>query len=94
MQEDNYYPHGRVQKFMWDGFYKICEPLLKTWPFKKIRDNAIQFTIDQIHYEDENSRYITIGCVEKVRSVCEIFIHECVSLCVCVCCGCCLILVI
>ena len=65
MQEDNYYPHGRVQRFMWDSLYNVCEPLLKTWPFKKIRDNAIQFTIDQIHYEDENSRYITIGCVEK-----------------------------
>ena len=63
--EDNYYPHGRVQRFMWAGFYNIVEPLLKRWPFKKIRDNAIQFTIDQIHYEDENSRYITIGCVEK-----------------------------
>ncbi|CAL2244729.1 unnamed protein product [Prunus armeniaca] len=64
-KEDNYYPHGRVQRFMWDSLYTVAEPLLKIWPFKKIRDNAIQFTIDQIHYEDENSRYITIGCVEK-----------------------------
>lgn len=69
MQEDNYYPHGRVQRFMWDSLYTVVEPLLKRWPFKKIRDNAIQFTIDQIHYEDENSRYITIGCVEKVMKL-------------------------
>ncbi|CAL2244730.1 unnamed protein product [Prunus armeniaca] len=68
-KEDNYYPHGRVQRFMWDSLYTVAEPLLKIWPFKKIRDNAIQFTIDQIHYEDENSRYITIGCVEKVMKL-------------------------
>ncbi|PRQ51807.1 putative alpha-amyrin synthase [Rosa chinensis] len=59
--EDNYYPQGRVQRFVWDTLYHVCEPILAWWPFKKIRDNAIQFTIDQIHYEDENSRYITIG---------------------------------
>ncbi|KAM1657956.1 hypothetical protein ACFX1Q_046112 [Malus domestica] len=63
--EDNYYPHGPVQRFMWDGFYNIAEPLLKRWTFNKIRDNAIQFTNDQFHYEDETSCYITIGCAEN-----------------------------
>ncbi|KAJ0020613.1 hypothetical protein Pint_32436 [Pistacia integerrima] len=27
---------------------------------------ALQVTMEHIHYEDENSRYITMGCVEKV----------------------------
>ncbi|RXH88985.1 hypothetical protein DVH24_000584, partial [Malus domestica] len=64
-KEDNYYPHGPVQRFMWDSFYNIAEPLLKRWTFNKIRDNAIQFTNDQFHYEDETSCYITIGCAEN-----------------------------
>lgn len=54
---------------MWDTLYFGTEPLLNRWPFKKIRDIAIQKTMEHIHYEDENSRYITIGCVEKVMPV-------------------------
>ncbi|KAL6140564.1 hypothetical protein ACLB2K_058863 [Fragaria x ananassa] len=65
MAEDNYSPRGKVQRFMWDTLYHVAEPILALWPFKKIRDNAVQFTIDQMQYEDENSRYITIGCVQK-----------------------------
>ena len=38
------------------------------WPFNKlIRQKALDETMRHIHYEDENSRYITIGCVEKVE---------------------------
>ncbi|XP_062078521.1 beta-amyrin synthase-like [Humulus lupulus] len=44
-----------------------AEPLLTRWPLNKlIREKALQVTMEYIHYEDENSRYITIGCVEKV----------------------------
>ncbi|XP_004289557.1 PREDICTED: beta-amyrin synthase-like [Fragaria vesca subsp. vesca] len=64
-KEDTYYPRGRVQRLIWDTLYHVCEPLLASRPLKKIRDNAIQFTMEQIHYEDENSHYITIGSVEK-----------------------------
>ncbi|XP_004305790.1 PREDICTED: beta-amyrin synthase-like [Fragaria vesca subsp. vesca] len=64
-KEDNYSPRGKVQRFMWDTLYHVAEPILALWPFKKIRDNAVQFTIDQMKYEDENSHYITIGCVQK-----------------------------
>ncbi|KAF3432237.1 hypothetical protein FNV43_RR26976 [Rhamnella rubrinervis] len=64
-KEDNYYPHGRLQRLIWDGFYYIAEPTLNSRFFKWIRESAIQKAIDYIHYEDENSRYITIGCVEK-----------------------------
>ncbi|GMN62235.1 hypothetical protein TIFTF001_031324 [Ficus carica] len=42
------------------------EPLLSRWPLNKfIRERALQVTMKHIHYEDENSRYITLGCVEK-----------------------------
>lgn len=66
MQEDNYYPHGKLQCLLWDSLDTVYEPLLSCWPFKKLREKALQETIEHIHYEDENSRYITIGCGEKV----------------------------
>nr|AWK97867.1 oxidosqualene cyclase [Tripterygium regelii] len=64
-KEDCHYPHTRVQKLMWDILYNITEPLLARWPFNKLRKRTVQITMDHIHYEDESSRYITIGCVEK-----------------------------
>nr|WQY91011.1 OSC2 [Euphorbia humifusa] len=64
-KEDNYYPHGRIQKLMWDSLYTFGEPILTRWPFNKVRQRALEKTMHHIHYEDENSRYITVGCVEK-----------------------------
>lgn len=66
LQEDIYYPHPFIQDLIWDGLYIFAEPLLNRWPCKKLREKALQTTMKHIHYEDENSRYITIGCVEKV----------------------------
>ena len=65
---DSYYPHGRVQRLLWDNVYYIGETIINTWPFTKIRERAIQKAIEHIHYEDENSRYITIGSVEKASN--------------------------
>ncbi|KAL8254465.1 hypothetical protein R6Q59_032686, partial [Mikania micrantha] len=64
-KEDIYYPHPLLQDIMWDSFYIFTEPLLTRWPFSKLREKALKTTINHIHYEDENSRYITIGAVEK-----------------------------
>lgn len=67
LQEDIYYPHPLMQDVLWDSLYLFTEPLLTRWPFNKlVRERALQVTMKHIHYEDENSRYITIGCVEKV----------------------------
>lgn len=66
VQEDTHYPHTLVQTLVWDALYFGAEPLLSRWPFKKLREIALDKTMEHIHYEDENSRYITIGCVEKV----------------------------
>ena len=66
LQEDLYYPHPLIQDLMWDTLYICTEPLLTRWPFNKLRQKALEVTMKHIHYEDENSRYITIGCVEKV----------------------------
>ncbi|KAG6575384.1 Pyrophosphate-energized membrane proton pump 3, partial [Cucurbita argyrosperma subsp. sororia] len=64
--EDLYFPHPFVQDLLWDTLYMLSEPLMTRWPFNKlIRQKALDETMRHIHYEDENSRYITIGCVEK-----------------------------
>nr|A8CDT3.1 RecName: Full=Lupeol synthase; Short=BgLUS [Bruguiera gymnorhiza]ULE72739.1 lupeol synthase [synthetic construct]BAF80444.1 lupeol synthase [Bruguiera gymnorhiza] len=64
-KEDNYYAHTLTQIILWDAIYMLGEPLLKRWPFNKLREKALKITMDHIHYEDENSQYITIGSVEK-----------------------------
>ncbi|XVF24704.1 hypothetical protein REPUB_Repub13aG0150400 [Reevesia pubescens] len=64
-KEDLHYPHTLPQILLWDSLYMFSEPLLNCWPFTKLREKALKVTMDLIHYEDENSRYITIGCVEK-----------------------------
>ncbi|XP_065866273.1 lupeol synthase-like isoform X1 [Euphorbia lathyris] len=64
-KEDNYYPHTWIQKMVWDALYIFSEPVFTRWPLNKLRQKALHKTMDHIHYEDHNSRYITIGCVEK-----------------------------
>lgn len=67
-QEDAYCPHPLVQDVIWDCLYIFTEPFLTCWPFNKLlREKALRVAMKHIHYEDENSRYITIGCVEKVK---------------------------
>ena len=69
LQEDLHYPHTLPQILLWDSLYMFSEPLLNRWPFNKLREKAIKVTMDLFHYEDESSRYITIGCVEKVMQL-------------------------
>ncbi|TYJ31471.1 hypothetical protein E1A91_A06G200800v1 [Gossypium mustelinum] len=64
-KEDLHYPHTWLQILLWDSLYIFSEPLLNCWPFNKLREKALKVTMDLIHYEDESSKYITIGCVEK-----------------------------
>ncbi|KAI6689702.1 hypothetical protein NL676_026530 [Syzygium grande] len=74
--EDLYYPHPLVQDLMWDSLYIFTEPFLNRWPFNKLREKALQVTMKHIHYEDENSRYITIGCVEKVLCMLACWVED------------------
>ncbi|OWM88914.1 hypothetical protein CDL15_Pgr020868 [Punica granatum] len=64
-KEDLNYPHPLIQNLLWDSLYIFTELILNRWPFHKLREKALQVTMKHIHYEDENSRYITIGSVEK-----------------------------
>ncbi|GLT80316.1 hypothetical protein SLA2020_517620 [Shorea laevis] len=65
-KEDLYYPHPLVQDLTWGFLYHFAEPLLNRWPFSMLRDKALKVAIEHVHYEDKASRYLCIGCVEKV----------------------------
>ena len=65
-----YYPHPSIQDFVWDSLHVFGEPLLTRWPLNKlVREKALKVVVDYIHYEDENSRYINIGCAGKVKHI-------------------------
>ncbi|KAK4493363.1 hypothetical protein RD792_017741 [Penstemon davidsonii] len=64
-KEDLYYPHPLVQDILWASLHKVVEPVLMRWPAKKLRDKALRTVMEHIHYEDENTRYICIGPVNK-----------------------------
>ncbi|KAF5957408.1 hypothetical protein HYC85_004633 [Camellia sinensis] len=75
-KEDLYYPHPLIQDLLWDSLYITTEPLLTRWPFNKLREKALAKTMEYIHYEDENSRYITIGCVEKILCMLSCWVED------------------
>ena len=66
VQEDLYYPHPLVQDILWATLHKVVEPIFMNWPCKKLREKAVETVMEHIHYEDENTRYICIGPVNKV----------------------------
>ncbi|KAL6575278.1 CRISPR-associated protein 1 [Orobanche minor] len=68
-KEDLYYPHPVVQDMLWTSLHKVVEPVLMHWPGKKLRERALHTVMEHIHYEDENTRYICIGPVNKVLNM-------------------------
>lgn len=67
VQEDLYYPHSWLQDILWGTLHKVAEPVLTSWPGSKLREKALAEAIKHIHYEDESTRYLDIGPVNKVR---------------------------
>ena len=68
LQEDLYSPRHWIQDLIWDGAYFVAEPILRRWPLNKlVREKALKLTMEHIHYEDENSRYMDVACLEKVK---------------------------
>ncbi|XP_074268311.1 beta-amyrin synthase-like [Silene latifolia] len=75
--EDVYNPQPLVKDLMWDALYIFTEPLLTRWPFNKlVREKALQVTMNHIHYEDENSRYITMASIEKVLCMLACWVED------------------
>ncbi|CAA0823720.1 Amyrin synthase LUP2, partial [Striga hermonthica] len=64
-KDDLYYPHTFVQDLLWDSLNYFTEPVMRRWPLNKIRQKAMDKAIKYMRYGAEESRYITIGCVEK-----------------------------
>ncbi|XP_022158842.1 beta-amyrin synthase-like [Momordica charantia] len=64
-KEDKCFERSWIQKLAWDAVHYLGEPLLGSWAFKSVRNRALQIARFHIDYEDQNSHYITIGCVEK-----------------------------
>ncbi|KAK1317213.1 Cycloartenol synthase [Acorus calamus] len=68
-KEDLYYPHPPIQDILWAVLHRVVEPVLMHWPGSKLREKALQTTMQHIHYEDDNTRYICIGPVNKVLNM-------------------------
>ena len=60
--QDLYYPHPKIQDALWWSLYRL-EPLLLG---SRLRRRALAECMKHIHYEDENTRYVDIGPVNKV----------------------------
>ncbi|KAI5659147.1 hypothetical protein M9H77_27940 [Catharanthus roseus] len=75
-KEDLYYPHPLAQDMLWGFLNNFVEPILKTWPFKSMREKAMKKAMEHVHYEDENSRYMCIGCVEKVLCLIACWVED------------------
>ncbi|KAI3739352.1 hypothetical protein L2E82_29755 [Cichorium intybus] len=57
-KEDLYYPHSFIQDLLWDGLHRFSEPLMKKWPFRKLREKGIKRVVDLMRYGAEESRYM------------------------------------
>lgn len=75
-KEDLYYPHPLAQDMLWGFLHHVAEPILTCWPFSIMREKALKVALKHIHYEDENSRYYCIGCVEKVLCLLACWVED------------------
>ncbi|GMH01961.1 hypothetical protein Nepgr_003800 [Nepenthes gracilis] len=76
-KEDLYCPHTLIQDLIWDSLYIFVEPILTHWPLNKlIREKGLQKVIKHIHYEDENSRYISLSAAEKVLCMLACWVED------------------
>ncbi|KAI3739629.1 hypothetical protein L2E82_30039 [Cichorium intybus] len=72
-KEDLYYPHSFIQDLLWDGLHHFSEPLMKKWPFRKLREKGIKRVVDLMRYGAEESRYMCMGCVDKALQLISFF---------------------
>ncbi|CAO2831851.1 unnamed protein product [Amaranthus hypochondriacus] len=75
-KEDVMYPHPLIQDILWGFLYHIGEPIMKCWPFSKLREKAMKKAMELIHYEDINSRYLCAGCTEKSPSLLACWVED------------------
>jgi cycloartenol synthase len=71
-KEDLYYPHPRLQDALWWALSR-AEPLLLG---SRLRARALREVMEHVHYEDENTRYIDIGPVNKAVNMLACWLEE------------------
>ncbi|KAF8694593.1 hypothetical protein HU200_038122 [Digitaria exilis] len=75
-KEDWYYPRPVVQDILWATLHKFVEPLMTNFFGRKLREKALRKVMCHIHYEDENSQYITLGPISKVMHMLACWIED------------------
>ncbi|XP_048494951.1 lupeol synthase isoform X1 [Beta vulgaris subsp. vulgaris] len=75
-KEDLYYPHPLMQDMVWGFLHHFTEPILNRWPFSKLREKSMKIAMEHVHYEDVASRYLCIGCVEKVLCLLACWVED------------------
>ncbi|MED6224428.1 Lupeol synthase [Stylosanthes scabra] len=75
-KEDLYFPHPIMQDVLWGFLYHIGEPLLKCWPFTKLREKALESAINYVLYDSENTKYLSFGVVDKVLCMLACWIED------------------
>jgi cycloartenol synthase len=71
-KEDLYYPHPPIQNVLWWGMAR-AEPWLVG---SRLRAAALREIVKHVAYEDENSRYVCIGPVNKVINMLVRYLDE------------------
>ncbi|RCV09875.1 hypothetical protein SETIT_2G064700v2 [Setaria italica] len=64
-KEDLLTPRTRLQNVIWASLYKFVEPVMSSWPVNKLREKALKYLMEHIHYEDESSQYICLTTGSK-----------------------------
>lgn len=75
-KEDLFYPHPLLQDLLWGTLHHVVEPILTSWPGSKLRSRALANVMKHVHYEDENTRYVCIGPVNKPLNLLACWIED------------------
>ncbi|KAK1422787.1 hypothetical protein QVD17_18074 [Tagetes erecta] len=64
-KEDMYYPHSTIQDILWDSLHYLSEPILKFWPFTKLRERGLKRAVELMRYNAQETRYIALASIDK-----------------------------
>jgi len=59
-KEDVTGPQSLIQDIIWATLHKVVEPILSHWPGSMLRERALKTVMKHAHYDDENTRYISM----------------------------------
>uniref|UniRef100_A0A0E0CFD1 Uncharacterized protein n=1 Tax=Oryza meridionalis TaxID=40149 RepID=A0A0E0CFD1_9ORYZ len=67
-EEDLVCPRTLLQYAVWSWLYRWVEPVLSSWAMNKLRERALDTLMEHIHYEDDNSHFLCLCPINKVRT--------------------------